>query len=299
MRRFLIWSALAAVVGLILAGVGYWAYWNFYSRFQPVTLSRNQAEIQQLLDEASWVSDGSGGRPVYVVTYRDSASAQRYERDEIPKLRAGGVETRLILFARSDLEGAQRSTAAERATIAELWLTRDWTLYQRWSATPTRSWTAAGIPQADGDLARSAVVDASRRFEERLTTLLKDAGAPITYPLILWRDQQGFLRACGCADSRSWAYIRDDVNAPDRAEAPAPDQEVSPADLPAQPMPYPDLPAIPPPDGAAPQTPPQTPPLAGQPAPSQPQAGAQSGPRPSAPPRGAPQPKKQDDATFY
>jgi hypothetical protein len=61
MRRFLIWSVLAAVVGLVLAGTGYWAYWNFYSRFQPVTITRNQAQIQQLLDEASWVSGGGGG----------------------------------------------------------------------------------------------------------------------------------------------------------------------------------------------------------------------------------------------
>ena len=46
MRRFLIWSVLAALVGLVLAGTGYWAYWNFYSRFQPVTITRNQAQIQ-------------------------------------------------------------------------------------------------------------------------------------------------------------------------------------------------------------------------------------------------------------
>ena len=29
MRRFLVWSALALVIGLGLAGGGYWAYWNF------------------------------------------------------------------------------------------------------------------------------------------------------------------------------------------------------------------------------------------------------------------------------
>ena len=58
---------VAAVVGLVLAGTGYWAYWNFYSRFQPVTITRNQAQIQQLLDEASWVSGGGGGDPLYVI----------------------------------------------------------------------------------------------------------------------------------------------------------------------------------------------------------------------------------------
>ena len=159
MRRFFIWSALAAVIGLILAGVAYWAYWTYYARFQPVTVTRNQAEIQRLLDEASWVSAGGGGEPLYIIGYRDSAAMARYEREEIPKLRAAGIEARTILFARPDREGLAQSTAAERATIAELWLTRDWTLYQRWTATPVRNWTAAGIPAADGNLARGAVVD--------------------------------------------------------------------------------------------------------------------------------------------
>ena len=64
MRRFFVWSALAALIGLLLAGGGYWAYWNFYARFQPVLIDRNQAEIQQLLDSASWVSAGGGGQPL-------------------------------------------------------------------------------------------------------------------------------------------------------------------------------------------------------------------------------------------
>ena len=227
MRRFLIWSVLAAVVGLVLAGTGYWAYWNFYSRFQPVTITRNQAQIQQLLDEASWVSGGGGGEPLYVIGYRDSASTQRYVREEIDKLKAAGVEPRIILFARADREGAAQSTAAERATVAELWLTRDWSLYQRWIQTPAREWTAAGIPAADGNLARAAVVEASRQFDARLTELLKDAGVQITYPLVLWRDRDGFLKACGCADNRAWPFIRDDLNAPDRVGTATPDADAA------------------------------------------------------------------------
>ncbi|MDQ3124891.1 MAG: hypothetical protein M3Q74_04725, partial [Pseudomonadota bacterium] len=132
MRRFFIWSALAAVIGLAIAIGGFWAYQHFYARFQPVTVQRNQASVQRLLDESSWISAGGGGEPLYIIGYRDSAAMQRYERDEAPKLRAAGIEARFILFARPDREGLAQSTAAERATIAELWLTRDWTLYQRW-----------------------------------------------------------------------------------------------------------------------------------------------------------------------
>ena len=40
MRRFFMGSVVAAVIGLLLAGGGYWAYWNFYSRFQPVATEK-------------------------------------------------------------------------------------------------------------------------------------------------------------------------------------------------------------------------------------------------------------------
>ena len=46
MRRFFIWSALAAVIGLALAGGAYWAYWTYYAQFQPVTVTRNQADFE-------------------------------------------------------------------------------------------------------------------------------------------------------------------------------------------------------------------------------------------------------------
>lgn len=290
MRRFFVWSALAALIGVLLAGGGYWAYWNFYARFQPVLIDVHQAEIQKLLDQASWVSGGGGGQPLYIVGYRDSAAMQRYEREEIDKLRAGGVEARIIVFARADREGLTQSTAAERATVAELWLTRDWTLYQRWTATPARQWTAAGIPMADGNMARSAVVEAGREFVTELSGLLQDAGLSTRYPLIIWRDRDGFLKACACSDARSWAFIRDDLDAPDRVAAPGSDP-----DAPGLPDASPDIGA----DGALPYpTLPAAP--ANGPTPAPGTAPAPAG-RPATPPqpRTAPQPKQADDTTFY
>lgn len=290
MRRFFIWSALAALIGLILAGVAYWAYWNYYARFQPVTVTRNQAEIQRLLDESSWISAGGGGEPLYIIGYRDSASMQRYEREEVPKLRAAGIDARIIVFARPDREGLAQSTAAERATVAELWLTRDWTLYERWTATPVRNWTAAGIPAADGNLARGAVVDAGRTFVARLAADLRQAGLQIRYPLVIWRDRAGFMKACACADSRSWAFIRDDLDAPDRIEGPNgagaddfPAPLTYPGDGSPDSLPYPTLPPVAPTDEAAP---PVTP--APAPAPAGPPA-----------PRKAPEAKQSEETTFF
>ena len=301
MRRFLIWSALAVVIGLVIAGVGYWAYWNFYARFQPVTVTRNQAEIQRLLDEASWLSGGGGGEPLYVIGYRDSASFQRYQREEADRLRAGGVEMRIIVFARPDREGAPQSTPTERSTVAELWLSRDWSLYERWIATPSRNWTAAGVPQADGNLARSAVVEASRQFTTRLNDLLRDAGVATGHPLVIWRDQEGFLKACACSDSRSWLFVRDDVGAPDALSAPTPPDPVDAA--PGAPplagadgaLPYPNLGPIPPLEGGP--TPGAS---AGTAAPrsSSPSAPRATPTRP-AQPAAPPQPSQQDDTTFY
>jgi hypothetical protein len=299
MRRFFVWSALAAVIGLALAGGGYWAYWNFYARFQPVTVTRNQGEIQRLLDESSWISAGGGGQALYVIGYRDSAAMQRFEREEAPKLRAAGVETRILIFARPDREGLQQSTAAERATVAELWLTRDWVLYQRWTATPVNNWTAAGIPSADGNLARGAVVEAGRDFVGQLSRNLSEAGLQTRYPLIIWRDREGFMKACACSDARSWAFIRDDLDAPDRIapDIPVVDANGQPAPLPypdggpaAQTLPYPGLPQIPPVDGQAPAQADTVQPGA-TPAPARPT-------QPPAP-RKAPEPRQQEDTTFY
>jgi len=286
MRRFFIWSALAAVFGLLLAGGGFWAYQHFYARFQPVTVTQNQAAIQRLLDESSWVSAGGGGQPLYIIGYRDSAAMQRYEREEVPKLRAAGIEARIIVFARPDREGLTQSTAAERATVAELWLTRDWSLYQRWTATPANNWTAAGIPAADGNLARGAVVDAGRDFSARLSQDLKEAGLQPRYPLIIWRDRAGFMKACACTDARSWVFIRDDVDAPDRIDAPvvAPGDPEAPVAVPGdgspETLPYPTLPPV----GGAP--------VEGAP----PAAEAPTGPPES---RKAPEAKQTEDTTFF
>lgn len=321
MRRFLIWSGLAAGIGLLLAVAAVWAYNHFYARFQPVTIDRNQASIQQLLDQASWVSSGSGDQPVYVVGYRDSSPTFTYLTTDVAKLQAGGADVRVLMFARADREGAALSTPAERATIAELWLNRDWELYRRWTATPAKDWSAGDLAPADGNLARTAVVEASRQFTEQLGRLLREAGVRPDWPLVIWRDREGFLKACACSNDRSWAFIRDDLGAPDTVgeqegvfdpDASALSQDAETGLVPQdQGLPYPDLPLASPSDVVAPPgrtgvaTPGAAPPPAPQTGPaSQPQRQA---PRPAperAQPRTRPQnpaqpPPLEEDTRFY
>lgn len=309
MRRFFFWSLLSTLIGMVLAGAGFGAYWALHARFQPVTLALEADEtVQGLLDEASWVSDGAGAPSVYVIGWRDSAAMETFMREETPRLRDIGVETRLILFARADQDGTPRSTATERATVAELWLSRDWMLYRRWAETPSRSWTAAGLPRADHDLSRAAMVEAGRRFDADLTGKLRAAGVVIRYPLILWRDEHGRLTACGCSDSRSWKRIEDDLGS-----AQTPKREAWPALKAAEPataapgrpsLAYPDLPTP-----AAAPTPPARPPApVSSPAPATPHrapaAGRQAQPPTARPPaaktpRPAPLPRREEDTTFF
>ncbi len=210
-HRFLFFSLVAVILGGVIAAGGYWAYWNFYERFRPVTIAKNQTEIQRLLDEADWVSPGRSGAPLWIISYRDCADCTAYQREEFPKLAAANIDTRVIVFARADHEGLQQSTAAERATIAELWINRDWSLYAKWMATPHKDWTADGLKPADHDFARNAVVNATRDYVSQMAPLLKGAGLGDTYPILIWRDRDGFLKACACTDERSYHFIRSDL----------------------------------------------------------------------------------------
>jgi hypothetical protein len=130
---------------------------------------------------------------------------------------------------------------------------------------------------------------------------------PTGYPLVIWRDSEGFMKACACMDARSWPFIRDDFNAPDRVAAPGVGEPVAPVPpgLPAPvpgdgSLPYPTLPAIPPIDGQP--VPPAQP---GTTAPATGQGGGQSAPRPrpaqprQTQPNTPPQPTQQDDTTFF
>ncbi len=119
------------------------------------------------------------------------------------------------MIARADRNGLPQSTPAERATVAELWLSRDWDLYKKWlAASPPSSWTAPGLPPADGDQARTALVGAGRQLVEDLRPLLKRNGLKMGYPTLIWWDKAGAMRACACEDPRSYGPVEKELGVP-------------------------------------------------------------------------------------
>ena len=211
MRRFTLWLALIGVVAV--AGAGVFLMWDLVWRWQPHTINKDQAEIAQALDQAGWVSPHLTGPKLYMVSFRSCPDCIRFEQTEFSRLQAAGVDTRVIVIARADTNGQPHSTPAERATVAELWLNRSWKLFQQWSAATPQTWTAPGIAPADGDAARTAVVEAGRTLVTNLIPQLKDNGVSFAYPTLVWWTKDGRMRACACEKAQTYGYVLKELGA--------------------------------------------------------------------------------------
>ena len=214
MKKLKLWGSLVLV--LLVAGAGLYGWWNFDLRWRPKTITRNQAEITRLLETSGWVSPGGSGAKLYEIGFRTCPDCIRLRKEEFPRYRKAGVDTRVILVARRDRNGVAKSTPTERATVAELWVNRKWPLLEQWENTPPDAWTAAGIPPADNDAARSAVVEQSRRLVEQLQPLLAANGVDgdgFRYPTLVWWDKQGRMRACACEQRQTYRFVRKELGA--------------------------------------------------------------------------------------
>ncbi|MBA3811986.1 MAG: hypothetical protein H0X27_10180 [Caulobacteraceae bacterium] len=212
MTRTRLWASLILIL-VVVAGVA-WAWWNFDLRWRPRVIAKDQAQIARILDTARWVSPGGRGNRLYMVAYRDCPSCLRFETLAFPKLRAAGVDLRVIMIARADTNGLIQSTPAERATVAELWLNRDWRLFERWmAAAPAEAWTAPGLAPADGDVSRTAVIQAGRAAVEALRPLLKANGLEFAYPTLIWWTKAGVMHGCACQDPRGYGPVERELGA--------------------------------------------------------------------------------------
>jgi len=211
MKKFKLWTGL--ILALIVVGGAAYFYWTIELRWRPHTITKHQAEITRILERSGWVSNQGTRGKLYMISFRSCPDCIRFKTEEFPRLHKAGVDTRVILVARRDVNGLARSTAAERATVAELWVNRRWDLLERWNAAPVEAWSAPGIPPADGDIARGAVVEASRKMVEDLTPLLKDNGVKFAYPALIWWTAEGEMRACACEKRESYRFVRKELGA--------------------------------------------------------------------------------------
>ncbi len=62
-------------------------------------------------------------------------------------------------------------------------------------------------------MARSAVVEASRKMVADLRPLLKDNGVTFAYPLLIWWDKDGKMRGCACEKPETYRFVRSDLGA--------------------------------------------------------------------------------------
>jgi hypothetical protein len=214
MKKLKLWGSLILV--LLVAGGGLYGWWSLDLRWRPRTITKNQAEISRVLETSGWVSPGGGGPKLYEIGFRTCPDCIRLRKEEFPRYRKAGVDTRVILVARRDRNGVPKSTPAERSTVAELWVNRKWPLLEAWENTPPDAWTAQGIPSADNDAARSAVVEQSRRLVEQLQPLLAANGVDgdgFRYPTLVWWDKQGRMRACACENRETYRFVRKELGA--------------------------------------------------------------------------------------
>jgi hypothetical protein len=209
MKNWKLWAGLVAVV--VVIGAGWGAWWNFELRWRPKTITKNQAEIARILEGSGWVSPGLNGPKLYMISFRTCPDCVRFKKEEYPRLHKAGVDTRLIEIARADRNGVPKSTPVERATVAELWLNRSWALSEKWDATPVDAWTAPGLKPADGDIARTAVIEAGRKSVEDLIPLLKKNGVNFAYPLLVWWTPDGQMKACACERRETYRFVRKDL----------------------------------------------------------------------------------------
>lgn len=206
MKRFQVWAIIILVAAL--AGAGGFAWWNYDLRWRPKTITKHQAEITKILESSGWVSPGKTGPKLYMISFRTCPDCVRFRAEEFPLLHAADVDTRVIEIARRDYNGVPKSTPAERATVAELWLNRSWPLMERWEATPPEAWTAPGIAPADGDMARTAVVEAGRKMVDDLKPMLKANGINFAYPTLIWWTKDGKMRGCACEKRETYRFVR-------------------------------------------------------------------------------------------
>lgn len=190
-------AALVAGVGLglLLAGLGIMGWWSLSVRERPLQVVSDAAPLEALLDSAPYISLNRGERPVYVVAPRSSPELDRWLLNDAVALAEQGREVRVIMVP------SGHGGAAEDATIAELWLSRDIDLLAEWMSMRAEHWTAIGIEPVAGSPERLAAHAEAAALARTLMQRVGQGADDARWPLIIWRDGANQLAACLCQRS--------------------------------------------------------------------------------------------------
>jgi hypothetical protein len=216
MRGFLLILALLGVAAV--AGAVVFLLWDLDWRWRPHTITKSQAEIAQALDQSGWVSPHLTGPKVYVIVYHGCQACEALLARAVPKLQGADVDTRMVVVARADQNGQPLSTPDDRAMTAELWTNRSWKLFQQWFGlvtpeTPPALRKPPAVAAADGDAARSAVIEVGRQLAGNLAGELKANGVGFDYPVLVWWTRDGKMRACAGAAPQSYGFVEKELGA--------------------------------------------------------------------------------------
>lgn len=174
-----------------------------------MTFATNADEVAALFENAPWVSAGNEGPALYVLSFRSCPTCLAFKEGEQDALMEAGVDMRWLIYARRDREGRERSSTEERAVQAELWLTRDWHLFQDWyySDPDTFYVTTQLPPVAEEDPIRAAAVEEARALVDTLADLYAEDGIDLAIPTLLWQ-QDGVWTTYVGYDEESFALVR-------------------------------------------------------------------------------------------
>lgn len=156
----------------------------------PVAVTQRADELAALLSAAPFVPGNGGARVLYTVGFRSCPDCIALKKAMYERFAAAGVDVRKIVYARADRDGKPRSKPGERAMVAEIALTRDPALYERWFVTDPDAFYATEKlpPAADGDAARMALVDAGRALVEQLSGICEANGVDMAVPALFWQE---------------------------------------------------------------------------------------------------------------
>ena len=190
---------------------------------KPFKITVGASELQTLLESSAFVHRMTGGPALYVVTFRTCPACADFKEHEWAALDAGGVDTRWIVYARRDHEGEPRSTDPERAMVAELALSRSYTLFQAWFKAPTADQYYQSTPMpasADASPTRIAAVEGMRQLVDNLNAVTSANGEELAIPAFFWKTTDGWRGMVGY-DEQSFAAVKSALIQP-APGAPAP-----------------------------------------------------------------------------